>query len=112
MQQRAKTAERGYGSRWQKASKAFLAANPLCCRCQSRGLVVLSAVTDHKVPHKGDWSLFWNRENWQPLCKTCHDSKTAREDGAFGNTKGEARASPECGLDGVPVDPKHHWRKG
>ena len=24
--------------------------------------------------------LFWDRDNWQPLCKQCHDKKTARED--------------------------------
>lgn len=26
----------------------------------------------------------WDECNWQPLCKPCHDSKTAREDGGFG----------------------------
>jgi 5-methylcytosine-specific restriction endonuclease McrA len=34
-----------------------------------------------------DQQLFWNSENWQPLCKVCHDIKTASEDGAFGNKK-------------------------
>ena len=42
------------------------------------------AVVDHIIPHKGDKVLFWDRSNWQPLCKTCHDTKTAREDGGFG----------------------------
>jgi 5-methylcytosine-specific restriction protein A len=44
-------------------------------------------VVDHIIPHKGDKDLFWDSNNWQPLCKTCHDEKTAREDGAFGNPK-------------------------
>lgn len=26
----------------------------------------------------------WDSANWQPLCKHCHDAKTAREDGGFG----------------------------
>lgn len=26
-------------------------------------------------------ALFWDEANWQPLCKPCHDQKTAREDG-------------------------------
>jgi 5-methylcytosine-specific restriction protein A len=31
--------------------------------------------------------LFWNETNWQPLCKECHDRKTATEDGGFGHYK-------------------------
>jgi 5-methylcytosine-specific restriction protein A len=41
-------------------------------------------VVDHIVPHKGEKVAFWNRANWQPLCKRCHDIKTATEDGGFG----------------------------
>ena len=33
------------------------------------------------VPHHGDMTLFWDEENWQALCKRCHDAKTASEDG-------------------------------
>lgn len=38
---RAKTAERGYGSKWQSARKAFLArlGNQYCVKCQARGLL-------------------------------------------------------------------------
>ena len=32
-------------------------------------------------------ALFWLRSNWQAMAKTCHDKKTAREDGGFGNAK-------------------------
>ncbi|WP_309304395.1 MULTISPECIES: HNH endonuclease [Brevibacillus] len=24
--------------------------------------------------------MFWDRNNWQPLCEQCHNRKTARED--------------------------------
>ncbi|MFD1675419.1 HNH endonuclease signature motif containing protein [Alicyclobacillus fodiniaquatilis] len=37
-------------------------------------------MVDHKVPHKGDKKLFWDSKNWQPMCKSHHDAKTARED--------------------------------
>jgi 5-methylcytosine-specific restriction endonuclease McrA len=30
-------------------------------------------VVDHIVPHKMDKALFWDRSNWQPLCKWHHD---------------------------------------
>lgn len=73
--------ERGYTNDWVKASKAYRLANPLCVRCERDGKLTPAAVTDHVTPHKGDRDLFWDRSNWQSLCKRCHDSKTAREDG-------------------------------
>ena len=81
---RGTTAERGYGGRWQRARRAYLAAHPLCVRCLSRGITEAATVTDHIVPHRGDSGLKWDRNNWQSLCKRCHDVKTATEDGGFG----------------------------
>ncbi|WP_339487895.1 HNH endonuclease [Pseudomonas sp. EL_65y_Pfl2_R95] len=74
------TAERGYGSKWQKAREKFLFANPLCCYCQAKGIVTAANVVDHKIPHKGDQSLFWDQSNWQPMCAPCHDSAKRQED--------------------------------
>ena len=76
---RGTSASRGYGSRWQMARKTYLIRNPVCNECGR-----LATVVDHITPHKGDQKLFWDKMNWQPLCKRCHDSKTAREDGGFG----------------------------
>lgn len=87
-QQRGGSTERGYGSRWQKAREGFLRHNPLCVHHQQRGEIVPATVVDHIVPHRGDKALFWERSNWQPLCKRCHDVKTAREDGGFGRGGG------------------------
>jgi 5-methylcytosine-specific restriction protein A len=42
-------------------------------------------VVDHIKPHRGDMTLFWDPNNHQPACDECHNIKTAREDGAFGN---------------------------
>ena len=78
-QQRGTSAQRGYGSRWQKARATYLSFNPTCARCGQAASVV-----DHITPHKGNSELFWSTENWQALCKRCHDAKTAREDGGFG----------------------------
>ncbi|WP_338100978.1 hypothetical protein [Roseovarius nubinhibens] len=30
-------------------------------------------------PHRGDRAKFFDRTNWQALCKPCHSRKTARE---------------------------------
>ena len=73
-------ASRGYGAAWQKASREFLRAHPLCEECMKRGKYVKATVVDHIVPHRGDEALFWDRSNWRPLCKRCHDRKTRRED--------------------------------
>ena len=64
---------RGYNYKWQKARERFLSDNPLCCYCERIGRVTAASVVDHKIPHRGDESLFWNESNWQPLCKPCHD---------------------------------------
>ena len=74
-----------YGWPWQKARAAYLREHPLCVNCKRDGRVTLAKVVDHIVPHRGRESLFWDQNNWQPMCKACHDAKTAREDGGFGN---------------------------
>ncbi|KQP35870.1 HNH endonuclease [Pseudorhodoferax sp. Leaf274] len=89
------TAERGYGARWQRARGFFLQRNPLCCFCHAVGRVEIATVVDHIRPHNGDMQLFWDRTNWQPLCKPCHDSTKKRmENGGF--------APKAVGLDGWP----------
>ncbi len=77
--------QRGYVYKWKKAAKAFLAEHPLCVRCEAKGIIKLAEVVDHIKPHKGNQQLFWDKNNWQPLCKQCHDRKTAIEDGGFGH---------------------------
>ena len=85
---RGTAAQRGYGSRWQKASKGFLRKHPLCMcpECDEGRIRVTPAVlVDHRIPHRGDMKLFWDPTNWQSMAETCHNKKTATEDGGFGN---------------------------
>jgi 5-methylcytosine-specific restriction enzyme A len=86
-QYRGSSAERGYNYKWQKARLSYLKKNPLCLHCRSEGLFIPARVVDHVKPHKGDTNLFWDKSNWQALCKKHHDIKTATEDGGFGNIK-------------------------
>ncbi|ASS66387.1 5-methylcytosine-specific restriction enzyme A [Paenibacillus sp. RU4T] len=85
--QRGTAAQRGYDSKWRKARVGFLIKHPLCVTCTAEGAVGAATVVDHIVPHQGDKVLFWDRNNWQGLCKLHHDRKTAQEDGGFGNGK-------------------------
>jgi len=77
---RPNATERGYNYRWQKARRYFLKKHPLCEICKAEGRLTAATVVDHIIPHRGDKRLFWNKDNWQALCKRCHDIKTVRED--------------------------------
>ena len=70
-----------YSYKWQKRSANYLKRNPLCVRCQAADKAVSAAEVDHVTPHRGVLSeeLFWNEDNWQALCKSCHSKKTNRE---------------------------------
>jgi len=81
---RGSAASRGYDYRWVKVRWRYLAEHPLCVLCEHVGKLTPANVIDHVVPHKGDQGLFWNESNWQSLCKSCHDRKTAKEDGRWG----------------------------
>lgn len=72
--------QRGYDAEWDKQRLLFLDEHPLCVECRRKGYVMPATVVDHIVPHKGDKVLFWDKNNWQSLCKSCHDRKTATED--------------------------------
>lgn len=82
---RGTAASRGYDSRWKRARDGFLRKHPLCAECEKLGRITTAREVDHIVAHKGDKALFWDRTNWQSLCKPHHSVKTAREDGGFGN---------------------------
>lgn len=101
--ERASAARRGYGRRWRQARELFLRAHPLCVACGRHGLVVPATVVDHITPHKGNRKLFWDRSNWQALCKGCHDEKTLGEQG-----KSQYKM-PGCTTGGYPTDPRHPW---
>jgi hypothetical protein len=59
--------------------KVVLARDPVCCICHRAA----STVADHKIPHRGVWSLFVDLSNLWGLCDTCHSRKTSAEDGGF-----------------------------
>ena len=67
---------RGYNAEWRRARKVFLQKHPLCAECRKNGKLTPATVVDHIIPHRGDRKLFWDENNWQSLCKDCHDRKT------------------------------------
>jgi 5-methylcytosine-specific restriction protein A len=57
---------------WRQLRLRVLADEPVCAHC----LRAPSVEVDHKVPHRGDYVVFWDRDNLQGLCKPCHSAKT------------------------------------
>lgn len=76
-----------YNWDWRKFRVRYLKEHPLCKHCLSIGKLTPTQEIDHIKPHQGDKDLFWNESNLQPLCKSCHSTKTAREDGGFGKER-------------------------
>lgn len=88
---------RFYNRQWEKARRVFLAHHRWCAHCKQ----ARAAVVDHITPHKGNKALFWDRSNWQALCKPCHDGfkrSVERRDQARGTD-----------VTGRPLDPVHPW---
>ncbi|WP_420344081.1 HNH endonuclease signature motif containing protein [Paenirhodobacter sp.] len=74
-QTRPNSSQRGYTGAWDKAKAAFLKRHPRCAICGGRAVLV-----DHKAPHKGNRELFWDKNNWQPLCTPCHSGAKQRQE--------------------------------
>lgn len=96
MHPRPSARQRGYDSRWDKARRTYIAANPLCVMCEKQDRAVPASVVDHIIPHRGDQQLFWDRENWQSLCTSCHSRHKQRQE--HGNDL------PAIGADGWPIE--------
>jgi hypothetical protein len=60
-----------------------LARDPICMECHRYP----STHVDHIKPHCGNYALFCDLNNLQGLCEHCHNKKTAKQDGGFGNPK-------------------------
>ena len=71
--------ERGYTTEWDRARLDHLRDEPLCRMCSAEGRVVGADEVDHIVPHMGDMALFWDRSNWQSLCRSHHLEKSRAE---------------------------------
>ncbi|MGH6977841.1 MAG: HNH endonuclease [Brevundimonas sp.] len=80
---RGSAASRGYDADWRRCRAAFLKRYPLCRFCEEAGRVEAATVVDHiiSIEDRPDLRLDWS--NLRPLCKVCHDRRTAR-DQAFG----------------------------
>lgn len=59
--------------RWHELRRKQLYKQPLCERCLSRDTIAIANVVHHKIPHKGDRSLFYSSSNLASSCYECHN---------------------------------------
>ena len=65
--------------RYRAMRRAFLRANPLCRPCRERGHTAAAVEIDHIEPVTKAPERFWDETDWQPICRSCHEGKSARE---------------------------------
>lgn len=88
-------------TRWRKIRNSVLNAEPLCRLCLKSGKETPSSVADHIEPHKNDLALFYNRENLQGICASCHSGiKRMEENHGYDQS---------CDASGIPLSPNHPW---
>lgn len=76
--QRDPAINKRYDHRWRKIRNAYITRHPLCEHCQQDGCVTPAQEVDHIIPLENGGTH--DEANLQALCKSCHSSKTARED--------------------------------
>jgi 5-methylcytosine-specific restriction protein A len=74
---------------WQILRRQQLHSFPLCYDCLQIGIVKEACIVDHIKAHKGNRTLFYDKSNLRSLCTNCHNKKTAKYDGGFGNKMSE-----------------------
>lgn len=104
---RESSTSRGYDRAWRKVRAYKIKLNPFCERCFKLGKIVpIQIKTDgnfgvvhHKKPVEQFPELRLLIDNLESLCWRCHEIEHGR------------LSISGCGLDGMPLDPKHVWNK-
>lgn len=81
-------------ARWRRLREGQLSSQPLCEWCLERDEVTPATEVHHKVPHKGDATLFWSGP-FVSTCKPCHSSRGQLED--------HGKTVITFGVDGYPL---------
>ncbi len=70
-------------ARWKALRLRIFARDLFTCQWRGCGRLIgdtSQLVADHKQPHRGDESLFWDESNVWTMCKPCHDRLKQREE--------------------------------
>lgn len=64
--------------KWRKLRSEVLTSEPLCRHCEAKGIATVATVVDH-ITRIDAGGAEYDKDNLQPLCKKCHDSKSGTE---------------------------------
>ena len=71
--------QRIYESRaWRRLRLQYLSENPWCVMCKRKGRKRPATVVDHVRPVRFNGAI-WDEDNFEGLCISCHNRKTAVE---------------------------------
>lgn len=90
---------------WRKLRALVLREQPICPECERMGQYTAA----NEVDHIDNDASNNDRSNLIGLCKTHHSQKTARHE-HFKRT-GQWLPVKGCDINGIPLDPNHHWNK-
>ena len=89
--------KRYHSTRWKRTRAIVLQHSPLCSACHDAGRVTPARVVDHITPVRRG-GAFYDLENLQPMCDTCHNRKSGQESHqttAFDGGRGRKNLNPE-----------------
>jgi len=66
-------------AKWKRYRVKHLTQQPRCVMCLAMNRHTPATEVDHIIPHCGDSVLFWDTNNYQSLCNSCHSQKTYYE---------------------------------
>lgn len=93
--------QRGYGTAWDKLRRQILARDKhLCQTCLSVGKLTQASQVDHVTPKSRGGTDAPN--NLAAICKTCHETKTAKEAAEAQGRRYRPRVT--IGPDGWPTE--------
>lgn len=79
---RGTSTQRGYDARHRRDRLRHMSNEPCCRSCAAKGLAVPGTILDHVIPVRQGTAGWQQRlrdpNNWQTLCTTCHNIKTAK----------------------------------
>lgn len=87
--------QRGYTAQWAKFRAEYLTFHPYCVSEKHIGQRVPATDVDHIDGTGRNGPRAYDEGNLQPLCHSCHSSKTAQYDGGFGFESDEMPWSPK-----------------
>lgn len=65
-------------TQWRALRDDILRTEPLCRECKKQGRVKAATTVDHIIQVRKGGKMF-DRNNLQPLCDSCHASKSGKE---------------------------------